>query len=84
MSLLPPERGGRKPLSEHLGADTRVEGVYRLDDQSCAPPGGFAEITNARADGDMLVCRGGLSKRNSSAAVDAAVYGMIDTNGEFD
>jgi hypothetical protein len=85
MPLLPPQRGGRKTISERLGESgvNKCLGVYVVDDISCIPVGGLADLVNGRAEGSVVSSRGGQSKRNT-VAMDAEVYGILDTDGLFD
>lgn len=59
-------------------------GVYANDDLAHVPDNALTVGINVRVDDGIILCRGGQSKKNSSAAMDSAVFGLIDTEGEFD
>lgn len=76
---------GKGPLDVTVkyseGAGCR--GVNTDIDRSIIMRTELAVGVNARVKSGTVVCRGGQSKRNASA-MDGKVYGLIDTEGEFD
>lgn len=80
-----PELGERKVSRVRYRITTGpCVGVYANDDLAHIPDNSLAKGINVRVDDGIVLCRGGQSKRNPDGAMDGAVYGLIDTEGEFD
>lgn len=84
MPLHQPELGGRKVVTVRYRVTVGpCIGVHQNDDQAASVPNALMRGINARVLNGILVCRGGQELRNLEA-MDGKVFGVIDTEGEFD
>lgn len=74
----------KQKVSIRYSEDNPCRGVNKDIDPSIISRTELTVGINARVKSGVVVCRGGQSKRNSDEAMDGAVFGLIDTEGEFD